>query len=154
WENAVTVDPKTGALTVTAPKDAKPGTYSIMVTEFIGGAPVSTAVATVTVPEELNIPPIVGGLSYAPTKVGDKPVTLPLVSDKEIPAGATFKVTEVPQGWENAVTVDPKTGALTVTAPKDAKPGTYSIMVTEFIGGAPVSTAVATVTVPEELNIP
>ena len=142
----VTIDPTTGALTLTPGADVPAGTYQIpIVVTYPDGS-------TDTVYQDVAV--VVSGLSYAPTKVGDKPVTLPLVSDKELPVGATFKVTEVPQGWENAVTVDPKTGALTVDAPKNAKPGTYSIMVTEFIGGAPVSAAVATVTVPEELNIP
>lgn len=142
----VTIDPTTGALTLAPGADVPAGTYQIpIVVTYPDGS-------TDTVYQDVAV--VVSGLSYAPTKVGDKPVTLPLVSDKEIPAGATFKVTEVPQGWENAVTVDPKTGALTVTTPKDAKPGTYSIMVTEYINGAPVSAAVATVTVPEELNIP
>ncbi|MHA6526714.1 Rib/alpha-like domain-containing protein [Corynebacterium pyruviciproducens] len=142
----VTIDPTTGALTLTPGADVPAGTYQIpIVVTYPDGS-------TDTVYQDVAV--VVSGLSYAPTKVGDKPVTLPLVSDKELPAGATFKVTELPTGWENAVTVDPKTGALTVDAPKNAKPGTYSIMVTEYINGAPVSAAVATVTVPEELNIP
>ncbi|MEB6259059.1 YPDG domain-containing protein, partial [Mammaliicoccus sciuri] len=48
----------------------------------------------------------------------------PQIGDKELPPGTEFEVPldKVPTGW--TVTVDPKTGDLTVIPPKDVKPGT------------------------------
>ena len=49
---------------------------------------------------------------------------IPQSGDKELPPGTEFEVPsdKVPNGW--TVTVDPKTGDLTVIPPKDVKPGT------------------------------
>ncbi|MEB7730403.1 YPDG domain-containing protein [Mammaliicoccus sciuri] len=57
------------------------------------------------------------------TKPG-KSVTIPQNGDQDLPTGTTFEIPEgsVPDGW--TATVDPNTGALTVTPPADAEPGT------------------------------
>ncbi|OFV62475.1 YPDG domain-containing protein [Mammaliicoccus sciuri] len=57
------------------------------------------------------------------TKPGES-VTIPQNGDQDLPTGTTFEIPEgsVPDGW--TATVDPNTGALTVTPPADAEPGT------------------------------
>ncbi|WP_312608567.1 YPDG domain-containing protein, partial [Mammaliicoccus sciuri] len=57
------------------------------------------------------------------TKPGES-VTIPQNGDSTLPPGTTFEIPEgsVPDGW--TATVDPNTGAVTVTPPADAEPGT------------------------------
>ncbi|WP_159314623.1 YPDG domain-containing protein [Mammaliicoccus sciuri] len=57
------------------------------------------------------------------TKPGES-VTIPQNGNQDLPTGTTFEIPEgsVPDGW--TATVDPNTGALTVTPPADAEPGT------------------------------
>ncbi|PNZ34943.1 YPDG domain-containing protein, partial [Staphylococcus lutrae] len=53
------------------------------------------------------------------------PVTVPQTGDTTIPTGSRFEVpggSNIPTGW--TATIDPNTGAVTVTPPADATPGT------------------------------
>ncbi|MFU1728178.1 YPDG domain-containing protein [Mammaliicoccus sciuri] len=124
----VTVDPKTGDLTVIPPKDVKPGTMvDIPVTvKYPDGSSEEVPVKVVVNPNDSqDNTPGYGSKDNGSTPV--KPGTsthIPQVGDKELPPGTEFKVPsdKVPSGW--TVTVDPKTGDLTVIPPKDIKPGT------------------------------
>ncbi|WP_323709158.1 YPDG domain-containing protein [Mammaliicoccus sciuri] len=124
----VTVDPKTGDLTVIPPKDVKPGTMvDIPVTvKYPDGSSEEVPVKVVVNPNDSqDNTPGYGSKDNGSTPV--KPGTsthIPQVGDKELPPGTEFEVPsdKVPSGW--TVTVDPKTGDLTVIPPKDIKPGT------------------------------
>ncbi|MBO1208531.1 YPDG domain-containing protein [Mammaliicoccus sciuri] len=124
----VTVDPKTGDLTVIPPKDVKPGTMvDIPVTvKYPDGSSEEVPVKVVVNPNDSqDNTPGYGSKDNGSTPV--KPGTsthIPQVGDKELPPGTQFEVPsdKVPSGW--TVTVDPKTGDLTVIPPKDIKPGT------------------------------
>ncbi|WP_218696544.1 YPDG domain-containing protein [Mammaliicoccus sciuri] len=124
----VTVDPKTGDLTVIPPKDVKPGTMvDIPVTvKYPDGSSEEVPVKVVVNPNDSqDNTPGYGSKDNGSTPV--KPGTsthIPQVGDKELPPGTEFEVPsdKAPTGW--TVTVDPKTGDLTVIPPKDVKPGT------------------------------
>ncbi|MEX6014369.1 YPDG domain-containing protein [Mammaliicoccus sciuri] len=124
----VTVDPKTGDLTVIPPKDVKPGTMvDIPVTvKYPDGSSEEVPVKVVVNPNDSqDNTPGYGSKDNGSTPV--KPGTsthIPQIGDKELPHGTEFEVPldKVPTGW--TVTVDPKTGDLTVIPPKDVKPGT------------------------------
>ncbi|WP_339035202.1 YPDG domain-containing protein [Mammaliicoccus sciuri] len=124
----VTVDPKTGDLTVIPPKDVKPGTMvDIPVTvKYPDGSSEEVPVKVVVNPNDSqDNTPGYGSKDNGSTPV--KPGTsthIPQIGDKELPPGTEFEVPldKVPTGW--TVTVDPKTGDLTVIPPKDVKPGT------------------------------
>ncbi|WP_436875460.1 YPDG domain-containing protein [Mammaliicoccus sciuri] len=124
----VTVDPKTGDLTVIPPKDVKPGTMvDIPVTvKYPDGSSEEVPVKVVVNPNDSqDNTPGYGSKDNGSTPV--KPGTsthIPQIGDKELPPGTEFEVPsdKAPTGW--TVTVDPKTGDLTVIPPKDVKPGT------------------------------
>lgn len=147
-----TVDPITGDVTVIAPKDAKPGTsISIPVKITYPDGSVDAAVVEVTVPitsttgtdAEANNP------AYQPGTVAPGASTVvKQTGDTAIPAGTKFEIdtTSLPAGW--TATVDPITGDVTVTAPKDAKPGTkVTIPVKITYPDGSVDVSVVTVTV-------
>ncbi|MEB6120206.1 YPDG domain-containing protein, partial [Mammaliicoccus sciuri] len=128
----VTVDPNTGDLTIVPPKDVTPGTMvdiPVTVTYPDGSSEVTPAKVVVEKPAgktnaDDNTPGY-GSKDQGPTPV--KPgteVKIPQTGDKELPPGTKFEVPadKVPSGW--TVTVDPKTGDITVVPPKDVTPGT------------------------------
>lgn len=85
-----------------------------------------TATVDLAYPEDTTVVPT-GAVEVAP--VG------------EVPAGVTFEVTEVPDGWSGEVAED--TGVLTVTAPANVEPDTeVEFTVTANGGDAPVELTV------------
>ncbi|MBF0774553.1 YSIRK-type signal peptide-containing protein, partial [Mammaliicoccus sciuri] len=124
-----TVDPNTGAVTVTPPADAEPGTkVDIPVkVKYPDGSTDDTSVSVTVKPNEAqdNDPGYNTENPGQPieTKPGES-VTIPQNGDQDLPTGTTFEIPEgsVPDGW--TATVDPNTGAVTVTPPADAEPGT------------------------------
>ncbi|MDT0744505.1 YPDG domain-containing protein, partial [Mammaliicoccus sciuri] len=123
------VDPNTGELTVTPPANAEPGTtVDIPVTvNYPDGSKDEISVPVKAKPNEAqeNEPGYNTENPDQPieTKPGES-VTIPQNGDTELPTGTTFEIPEgsVPDGW--TATVDPNTGAVTVTPPADAQPGT------------------------------
>ncbi|RTX71686.1 LPXTG cell wall anchor domain-containing protein, partial [Mammaliicoccus sciuri] len=128
----VTIDPNTGDLTIVPPKDVTPGTeveIPVTVTYPDGSTkelPVKVVVEKATENSQADDnSPGYGSKDQGPTPV--KPgteVKIPQTGDKELPPGTKFDVPadKVPSGW--TVTVDPKTGDITVVPPKDVTPGT------------------------------
>ncbi|MEB6252662.1 YPDG domain-containing protein [Mammaliicoccus sciuri] len=124
-----TVDPNTGALTVTPPADAEPGTTKEIPVKvkYPDGSTDDTSVSVTVKPNEdqENEPGYNTENPGQPTetKPGES-VTIPQNGDQDLPTGTTFEIPEgsVPDGW--TATVDPNTGAVTVTPPADAEPGT------------------------------
>ncbi|WP_323707600.1 YPDG domain-containing protein [Mammaliicoccus sciuri] len=124
-----TVDPNTGALTVTPPADAEPGTTKEIPVKvkYPDGSTDDTSVSVTVKPNEAqeNEPGYNTENPGQPTetKPGES-VTIPQNGDQDLPTGTTFEIPEgsVPDGW--TATVDPNTGAVTVTPPADAEPGT------------------------------
>uniref|UniRef100_UPI003F54C638 YPDG domain-containing protein n=1 Tax=Mammaliicoccus sciuri TaxID=1296 RepID=UPI003F54C638 len=124
-----TVDPNTGAVTVTPPADAQPGTTADIPVKvkYPDGSTDDTTVSVTVKPNEAqeNEPGYNTENPDQPieTKPGES-VTIPQNGDTELPTGTTFEIPEgsVPDGW--TATVDPNTGELTVTPPANAEPGT------------------------------
>ncbi|MCJ0908826.1 YPDG domain-containing protein, partial [Mammaliicoccus sciuri] len=132
----VTVDPKTGDITVVPPKDVTPGTMvDIPVTVTYPDGSTEIVPVKVLVEKPADKPagktqaddntPGYGSKDQSPTPV--KPGTsthIPQTGDKELPPGTKFEVPsdKVPSRW--TVTVDPNTGDITVVPPKDVTPGT------------------------------
>ncbi|MDO0956112.1 YPDG domain-containing protein, partial [Mammaliicoccus sciuri] len=121
-----TVDPNTGAVTVTPPADAEPGTTKEIPVKvkYPDGSTDDTSVSVTVKPNEAQEnEPGYNPTEPAATKPGES-VTVPQNGDQDLPTGTTFEIPEgsVPDGW--TATVDPNTGAVTVTPPADAQPGT------------------------------
>ncbi|MCU5747136.1 YPDG domain-containing protein, partial [Staphylococcus sp. SQ8-PEA] len=118
----VNVDPNTGKVTVTPPKEAAPGTkvdIPVTVRYPDGSTDTPTLHVTVTPNDAQSNDP---GYEDQSTKPGT-PVEVPQTKDGELPSGTTFEgPKDVPTGWK--VNVDPNTGKVTVTPPKEAAPGT------------------------------
>ena len=118
----VDVDPNTGKVTVTPPADVDPNTsvdIPVTVKYPDGSTDTTNAKVTVTPNDAQDNDP---GYDDKSTKPG-QPVDVPQTKDKDLPPGTQFEGPKnVPDGW--TVNVDPNTGTVTVTPPKDAKPGT------------------------------
>ena len=124
----ITVNEKTGKVTATPPKDAKPGDkgeFTVPVTYPDGSKDNADVLVTVTVKDDApgdkqsdNHNP---GYDPAETTPGTA-VDIEQVGDTELPDGTKFGTPDkTPEGWE--VKVDEKTGKVTATPPEDAKPG-------------------------------
>ena len=137
-ENApdgVKIDENTGEITVTIPEDAKPGdkiTVPVIVTYPDGSKDNVDVTVTVEQPDNPDTPPAKDNENYEPDyedgsgKPGeDVTIDKPDFKDKDgnnttAPDGTTFTPGDnAPDG----VKVDENTGEITVTIPKDAKPG-------------------------------
>lgn len=117
------IDPETGAVTLTAPEDAEPGTtitVPVLVTYPDGTSDVTFAQFTVVeVPQAEFYEP-----SYEPTETTPgTPVDVAQTGDENVPGGSEYSIDpgDVPEGW--TAEVDPETGTVTVTPPEDAEPG-------------------------------
>ena len=119
WEPKI--DPTTGQITVTIPQGAKPGdtqTILVKVTDPNGKTDEVPATVTVKTPK-------------TPEKTGPSIIIVPgetkELTPKVIGGGEgdpSYKIQDgwkIPNGW--TITVDPKTGDVSITAPKDATPG-------------------------------
>ncbi|PLA37990.1 hypothetical protein CYJ46_05550 [Corynebacterium coyleae] len=128
--DGVTVDEKTGEITVKVPEDATPGdkiTVSVVVTYPDETTDTVDVTVTVTDPEAKDNETFEPGYEDGSGKPGeDAKVPAPKFTDKDgnpttAPDGTKFTPGEnVPDG----VTIDEKTGEITVTIPEDATPGT------------------------------
>ncbi|MCU5746246.1 YPDG domain-containing protein, partial [Staphylococcus sp. SQ8-PEA] len=118
----VKVDPNTGKVTATPPKEAAPGTkvdIPVTVRYPDGSTDTPNVHITVTPNDAQSNDP---GYEDQSTKPGT-PVEVPQTKDGELPSGTTFEgPKDVPTGWK--VNVDPNTGKVTATPPKEAAPGT------------------------------
>ena len=124
WEPVI--DPKTGEITVKVPETAKDGdekTINVTVTYPTGKTDEVPAKITVNDPTTApgEVPSTGNVIIVYP---GDKQQFTP-----EFPNGdgkdITFEIPDswkVPEGWD--ITIDPKTGDLTITPPADLKPNT------------------------------
>ncbi len=115
----VSVDEKTGKVTVTVPDDATPGDTiesTITVTYPDGSKDTTKVTVTVTAPDQTDADQ--NDPSYKPGsgKPGET-VTVEQTGDKDLPEGTKF-TSDDPK-----VSVDEKTGKVTVTVPDDATPG-------------------------------
>ncbi|MDK6493997.1 YPDG domain-containing protein [Corynebacterium coyleae] len=127
--DGVTIDENTGEITVTIPEDAKPGdkiTVPVVVTYPDGSKDTVDVTVTVDNPDAKTADEIEPEYKDGSGKPGeDVKVEKPEFKDKDgnpttPPDGTTFTPGEnVPDG----VTIDENTGEITVTIPKDAKPG-------------------------------
>ncbi|MDK8664372.1 YPDG domain-containing protein [Corynebacterium coyleae] len=127
--DGVTIDKNTGEITVTIPKDAKPGdkiTVPVEVTYPDGSKDNVDVTVTVDNPDAKTADEIEPEYKDGSGKPGeDVTVPAPEFKDKDgnpttPPEGTTFTPGEnTPDG----VTIDKNTGEITVTIPKDAKPG-------------------------------
>ncbi|MCJ0936197.1 YPDG domain-containing protein, partial [Mammaliicoccus sciuri] len=124
-----TVDPNTGAVTVTPPADAEPGTTKEIPVKvkYPDGSTDDASVSVTVKPNEAQENEPGYNTENPGQPIETKPgvsVTIPQNGDQDLPTGTTFEIPEgsVPDGW--TATVDPNTGAVTVTPPADAKPGT------------------------------
>ena len=127
--DGVTIDENTGEITVTIPKDAKPGdkiTVPVEVTYPDGSKDNVDVTVTVDNPDAKTADEIEPEYKDGSGKPGeDVKVDKPEFKDKDgnpttPPEGTTFTPGEnAPDG----VVVDKNTGEITVTIPKDAKPG-------------------------------
>ncbi|GAA0207807.1 YPDG domain-containing protein [Corynebacterium riegelii] len=133
--DGVKVDENTGEITVTIPKDAKPGdkiTVPVVVTYPDGSKDNVDVTVTVEQPDNPDTPPAKDNENYEPGyedgsgKPGeDVTIDKPVFKDKDgnpttAPDGTTFTPGDnAPDG----VKVDENTGEITVTIPEDAKPG-------------------------------
>ena len=126
----MTVDEKTGEITVKVPEDATPGdkiTVPVVVTYPDETTDTVDVTVTVTDPEAKDNETFEPGYEDGSGKPGeDAKVPAPKFTDKDgnpttAPDGTKFTPGEnVPDG----VTIDEKTGEITVTIPEDATPGT------------------------------
>ncbi|PNZ08595.1 hypothetical protein CD118_11580, partial [Staphylococcus coagulans] len=92
WE--ITVDPNTGTVTVTPPKDATPGTpveVPVKVTYPDGSSEETPVRVTVDTPDSGNYNP---GYEEGHTKPG-VPVQVPQTKDPNVPTGSSY---EIPNG--------------------------------------------------------
>ena len=127
--DGVTIDENTGEITVTIPEDAKPGdkiTVPVEVTYPDGSKDNVDVTVTVDNPDAKTADEIEPEYKDGSGKPGeDVKVDKPEFKDKDgnpttPPEGTTFTPGEnTPDG----VTIDKNTGEITVTIPKDAKPG-------------------------------
>ncbi|MBC3179315.1 YPDG domain-containing protein [Corynebacterium lujinxingii] len=124
WEPVI--DPKTGEITVQVPENAKPGdSKTIDVTVTYPTGKTDEVPAKITVKDPTTAPGEVPGTgNVIIVYPGDKQQFTP-----EFPNGdgkdITFEIRDswkVPEGWD--ITIDPKTGDLTITPPADLKPNT------------------------------
>lgn len=129
-----TIDPNTGEITVTVPETAKDGDKkTINVTVTYPGGKTDTVPAEITVKDRETSPGTeTPETPENPDKKGPTIIVIPgetkeltpeFIGDKD--GDPTYKLPDgykVPDGWN--ITVDPKTGDITITAPKDATPGT------------------------------
>lgn len=145
----IVVDETTGAITVTAPADlteATTITIPVVVTYPDGTTETINAVFTAT-PNDAgaNTPGYDSG-----TAIPGQPVTVEQTGDTEMPAGTQYELNPgytVPEGL--TITVDPNTGAITVTAPSgvtEATTITIPVLVTYPDGSTEVINAEFTVT--------
>ncbi|MDK8824251.1 YPDG domain-containing protein [Corynebacterium coyleae] len=127
--DGVTIDENTGEITVTIPENAKPGdkiTVPVVVTYPDGSKDNVDVTVTVDNPDAKTADEIEPEYKDGSGKPGeDVKVEKPEFKDKDgnpttPPDGTTFTPGEnTPDG----VTIDKNTGEITVTIPKDAKPG-------------------------------
>ena len=130
-EWAPTVDGTTGTITVTIPQGAKPGdtqTILVKVTDPNGKTDEVPATVTVKTPKTPETPEKTGpSIIIVPGET--KELTPKVIGGGE--GDPSYKIQDgwkIPNGW--TITVDPKTGDVSITAPKDATPGsTFEIPV-------------------------
>ncbi|OCA94716.1 hypothetical protein ACU21_05855 [Actinobaculum suis] len=150
-DDTVTVDPATGKVTVKVPADAKPGSViekQITVTYPDGSKETVTVKVKVAEPTPVQTDadkyqPVYGDASGKPGDTVDVPQTA------DLPKGTKFAG---PEG-DDAVTVDPTTGKVSVKVPADAKPGSViekQITVTYPDGSQETVTVKVTVTEPAD----
>ncbi|PLA26965.1 hypothetical protein CYJ45_11455 [Corynebacterium coyleae] len=157
--DGVTIDENTGEITVTIPKDAKPGdkiTVPVEVTYPDGSKDNVDVTVTVDNPDAKTADEIEPEYKDGSGKPGeDVKVDKPEFKDKDgnpttPPEGTTFTPGEnAPDG----VVVDENTGEITVTIPKDAKPGdkiTVPVEVTYPDGSKDNTTVTVTVDNPDK----
>ena len=127
--DGVTIDENTGEITVTIPEDAKPGdkiTVPVEVTYPDGSKDNVDVTVTVDNPDAKTADEIEPEYKDGSGKPGeDVTVPAPEFKDKDgnpttPPEGTTFTPGE---NTLDGVTIDKNTGEITVTIPKDAKPG-------------------------------
>ena len=157
--DGVTIDENTGEITVTIPKDANPGdkiTVPVEVTYPDGSKDNVDVTVTVDNPDAKTADEIEPEYKDGSGKPGeDVKVEKPEFKDKDgnpttPPEGTTFTPGEnTPDG----VTIDENTGEITVTIPKDAKPGdkiTVPVEVTYPDGSKDNTTVTVTVDNPDK----
>ena len=157
--DGVTIDENTGEVTVTIPEDAKPGdkiTVPVEVTYPDGSKDNVDVTVTVDNPDAKTADEIEPEYKDGSGKPGeDVKVEKPEFKDKDgnpttPPEGTTFTPGEnTPDG----VTIDENTGEITVTIPKDAKPGdkiTVPVEVTYPDGSKDNTTVTVTVDNPDK----
>ena len=157
--DGVTIDENTGEITVTIPKDANPGdkiTVPVEVTYPDGSKDNVDVTVTVDNPDAKTADEIEPEYKDGSGKPGeDVKVDKPEFKDKDgnpttPPEGTTFTPGEnAPDG----VVVDENTGEITVTIPKDAKPGdkiTVPVEVTYPDGSKDNTTVTVTVDNPDK----
>ncbi|WEB56590.1 Rib/alpha-like domain-containing protein [Winkia neuii] len=114
----VTVD-ETGKITYNAPKDKTPGEVTGKILVTLPGHDKPTPV-----PFKITVTPVEPKASYEDKKVpaGESTEVIPTPADGyKFPTGTTFTIDgKTPDG----LTIDPKTGKITYTAPKDTNPVT------------------------------
>ena len=157
--DGVTIDENTGEITVTIPKDAKPGdkiTVPVEVTYPDGSKDNVDVTVTVDNPDAKTADEIEPEYKDGSGKPGeDVTVPAPEFKDKDgnpttPPDGTTFTPGE---NTPDDVTIDENTGEITVTIPKDAKPGdkiTVPVEVTYPDGSKDNTTVTVTVDNPDK----
>ncbi len=121
------VDPRTGAVTVTIPRDAQPGTevtVSVEVTYPDGSGDRADAMITVGIPDSESFEPEYGNVLVVPGKPATSAPTLKGSHGRvvDVPNGSKFVLAEgfeAPEGY-TVVSVDEATGAIIVTVDASA----------------------------------
>lgn len=129
WQ--ITVDEKSGQVGAIPPADAKPGDYvSVPVEITYPNGDKVTRHAVVVVVDEAKTPKEQPPVDYNPGTTNGG--TTIIIRPSAKPDGGKFEITpgwKAPDGWN--ITVNPSTGDITATPPKDAKPGSVVVVPVE-----------------------
>lgn len=158
----MTIDPNTGAVTVTPPAGLPDGytvDIPVIVTYPDGTTDAAIVNVRITNPDVTPTAPIMANVhapSYAvATVTPGESVALPQIGDGELPQGTTFDINpaSLPQGW--TATIDKTTGEVTITAPADAAEGTVgSVIVIVTYPDGSIDTVSASAVAGKNVNLP
>ncbi|GAB3943329.1 Rib/alpha-like domain-containing protein [Corynebacterium tapiri] len=127
-----------GSITANPPADAQPGNYTIpvlvtypdgtqdTVSALVTISPAPVKTADTLIPEYAPVAPMVPGTSASVLPPTFDGVVTPERETGAAPQGTTFAPKDQSVPW---VTVDPNTGALTVSPDANVEPGDYSVTV-------------------------
>ena len=127
----VTIDPETGELTIAPAADVPTGAHRIPIEVTYADGSKGIVYQRVMIANSK--------LAYPKTTVGDEPVKVKTNLGDQVVPGSTFRLVSFPDGWK--VTIDEKTGEVTIDAPANAEPGEYDIKVEGLVNGEVISKA-------------